>query len=170
MNGEEPRIYLLDTNIFIEAHRRYYSLTICPGFWNCLEHYSQEPRILSIDRVRQEIAEGDALDAWVNAAPDGLFVSTREDPVIRAFTEMMDWVTSSTQFRQDAKDQFARAADGWVVAYAKVHGMTVVTHERHAPDAQKNVPIPNVCIGFDVDCKDPFEMLEALDVRFYWDR
>ena len=27
-------IYLLDTNTLIEAKNRYYSMTICPGYWS----------------------------------------------------------------------------------------------------------------------------------------
>jgi hypothetical protein len=34
--------YLLDSNVFIEAYRRYYSFDICPGFWDCLVHTSNE--------------------------------------------------------------------------------------------------------------------------------
>ena len=168
MNGQGPRIYLLDTNVFIEAHRRYYSLSICPGFWECLEHYCQEPRVLSIDRVRKEISEGDALDSWVQGAPDELFVSSSEEPVIKTFTQLMNWVNASAQYRQEAKEEFARVPDGWIIAYAKVHGMTVVTQETPAPYVKRKVPIPNVCDEFDVKWKDTFEMLQELEVRFNW--
>lgn len=65
-------LFVLDTNIFIEAHRRYYAQDLCPGFWECLIHYCQERRMLSIDRVRAELMEGpnnqdapDKLAEWV---------------------------------------------------------------------------------------------------------
>lgn len=170
MNGQGPGVYLLDTNVFIEAHRRYYTLDICPGFWECLAHYCQEPRILSIDRVRQEIGAGDALHEWVQQAPDELFVSTAEESVVQAFAELMDWVNANAQFSQAAKDEFARVADGWLIAYARVHRMTVITHETYHPNIKRKVPIPNVCRRFGVDCQDPFAMLQALEVHFGWDR
>ena len=28
--------YVLDANVFIEAHQRYYALDVCPGFWLAL--------------------------------------------------------------------------------------------------------------------------------------
>ena len=60
--------YLLDTNVFIAAHRSYYPLSLCPGFWDVLTHYSQQGRVLSIDRVRNEILNGDELASWVRQA------------------------------------------------------------------------------------------------------
>jgi hypothetical protein len=53
-----------------------------------------------------------------------------------------------------------------LIAYAKVHGCTVVTHEVHAPDAKRKVPIPNVCLAFGVPCCNTFEMLDALRPQF----
>jgi len=29
--------YLLDANVYIEAHQRYYGMDLCPGFWRWLE-------------------------------------------------------------------------------------------------------------------------------------
>ncbi len=69
MNEGTSDTFLLDTNVFIEAYRRYYAMDLCPGFWECLEHYCQETRLLSIDRVQDEIIEGDTLDEWVKQAP-----------------------------------------------------------------------------------------------------
>ena len=40
--------FVLDANIFIEAHRRYYGLDLCPGFWESLRHFAERGRILSI--------------------------------------------------------------------------------------------------------------------------
>jgi len=45
-------VYVLDTNVFVQAHRRHYAFDICPGFWDCLIHHHQTGRIVSIDRVR----------------------------------------------------------------------------------------------------------------------
>ena len=65
--------YVLDTNVFITAHRSYYPLSLCPGFWKVLTHYSQQGYVLSIDRVRNEILNGDELANWVRQAPTGFF-------------------------------------------------------------------------------------------------
>ena len=168
MSEQSPAAFLLDTNVFIEAHRRYYAMDLCPGFWECLEHFCQEVRLFSIDRVRDEISEGDTLDEWVMRAPDELFVSTADEEVAGVFAEMMGWVQTNGRFLPPAKDEFARAADGWLVAYARVHGLVVVTHEVYDPNIRKKVPIPNVCRQFDVLHRDTFSMLRSLEVRFGW--
>ena len=168
-------LFVLDANIFIEAHRRYYAQDLCPGFWECLTHYSQERRMLSIDRVRAELMEGpnnqdtpDKLAEWVKHAPNDLFISSAEQPVVDAFAEMMDWVRRNDQFRSDAKAEFARVADGWVAAYAKGHNAIVVTQEKFNPDVKKRVPLPNVCRQFGVSYQDTFDMLREIEVRFDW--
>lgn len=168
MNAQPPTTYLLDTNVFVEAHRRYYALDLCPGFWECLEHYCQEPRLLSIDRVRDEIDEGDALEEWVKQAPDNLFVSTADPDVAQRYANVMTWVQGNDQFRPEAKAEFARGADGWLIAYAGVQGLAVVTHEVFDPNIRKRVPIPNVCRQFDIPCADTFSMLRSLEIRFGW--
>jgi hypothetical protein len=71
-----------------------------------------------------------------------------------------------SQFTQAARAEFATVADGWVVAYAKAHGLKVVTHEVYAPNIKKRVKIPNVCVEFSVDYCNTFEMLQELGVKF----
>ena len=82
-------------------------MDLSPGFWDCLEHFSQEGRLLSIDRVRDEVREGDKLAAWIEQAPPGLFASTANEEVVLAFGDMVQWVQSNGQYRQNAKDEFA---------------------------------------------------------------
>ncbi len=168
-------LFVLDTNIFIEAHRRYYAQDLCPGFWECLIRYCQERRMSSIDRVRAELMEGpnnqdapDKLAEWVKKAPNDLFISSAEQPVVDAFAEMMGWVQTNDQFRPNAKAEFARVADGWVAAYAKEQNATVVTQEKFDPDVKKRVPLPNVCRQFGVIYQDTFDMLREIEVRFDW--
>jgi hypothetical protein len=109
----------------------------------------------------------DRLSAWVkNAAPPTLFKGTADKAVSDAFRDMVNWVQAESQFTDEAKADFASVADGWVVAYAQANGLVVVTHEEYAPDARKKVPIPNVCLEFDVEYCNTFEMLRDLKVRF----
>ena len=167
MNQDHP-LYVLDADVFMAAHRRYYAQDLCPGFWECLTHYCREKRLLGIDRVRSEIQPPDALFEWVSRAPSELFVSSAEPPVIAAFTEMVNWVQGNEQFLPEAKTEFAEVADGWVAAYARVHNAVVVTQEVFNADVRKRVPLPNVCRQFGVDYRDTFEMLRELEVRFDW--
>ena len=170
MSSQPRRLFVLDANVFITAHRGYYTLDLCPGFWNCLIHHFHSGRILSIDRVRDElIGNGDELSDWVQDAPADMFVASLEKPVIDAYQEVMSWVHGDPQFYTQAKDEFSRGADGWLVAYAMSHNVTLVTLEAYQNGAKRRVPIPNVCEQFRVARMDTFEMLCELDVRFDWD-
>lgn len=165
-----PPIYVLDTSVFIQAHRQYYTFDICPGFWSSLLHYQKAGRIISIDRVRNEILKGDALEAWVRQKTQASLFASTVDPIItNDFSAMMKWVQGEAQFMNEAKAEFARVADGWVVAYAKSRNdYVVVTQEEWAPYVKKKVPLPNVCKKFNVPYINIFLMLKDLKVQFHF--
>jgi len=162
------RRYVLDANVFIEAKDRYYGFPLCPGFWKALTEEHKNKRVYSIDKVRDELSdEGDELSTWAkDTVPKTFFKETQDQAVITAFQEMVAWVNFESQFTSAAKAEFASAADGWVIAHAKVNGMIVVTHEEYAPDVKRKVPMPNVCLEFGVDYINTFEMLGDLKVKF----
>lgn len=162
-----PDRYVLDANVFIEPHQRFYGFDICPGYWTALKRLNQASSICSIDKVRKELlAQDDALSDWVKDLdlPD-FFKQTSDQAVIRQYRDMIAWVQANPQFTNSAKAKFASAADGWLVAFAKVSRKIVVTLEVYDANIKKDVPIPNLCEQFDVPYVDLFEMLRALDVK-----
>lgn len=163
-------MFLLDTNVFVEAYQRYYAPDLCPGFWECLSYHARQRHLSSIDKVQAEIREGDALSRWIRDAPDEMFVSSADPAVADTFKAMMTWVQRNPRFLPRAKSEFAVVADGWLAAYAKVHDAVVVTHEATSPNVKRRVPLPNVCDQFGVVTRDTFAMLRALEVRFDWRR
>jgi len=159
--------YVLDANVLIEAARHYYAFDLAPRFWESLVSHADDGRIQSIDKVKAELERGkNGLAEWVKRDFDGAFASTDDTDVIQVFSEIMTWVNGQDQFSNAAEAAFAGGADGWLVAYAKMKGYVVVTHEVLAPDVRRKVPIPNVCKEFDVEYIDTFEMLRRLGVRF----
>lgn len=158
--------YVLDANVFIEAKNRYYAFDLVPKFWSILIDQADNGRILSIDRVKEELERGkDELAAWVKEKFDNAFVSTDDEDVIQSYSKVMSWVQAHPQFTDGAKADFAKGADGWLVAYAKVNGCVVVTHEQPSTDVKTRVPIPNVCQAFNVLFDDTFKMLRKLGVK-----
>jgi len=163
-----PSVFVIDANVLMQAHRLYYAFPICPGFWDFLLQQYQDGHIVSVDKVRAEIDPGDALFQWVQSSvPPALFAYTQASAVGSNFSALAGWVQSQGQFTQAAKDEFARVADGWLVAYAQAHPHhVVVTMEERADQAKKNVPLPNVCLQFGVRYTDTFTMLKELGGRF----
>ncbi len=160
--------YVLDANVFIEAQQKYYAFDLCPGFWTELIRLHRMKRVCSIDRVLTEIEMGnDRLRQWSRKkASEGFFKRTADQDVGDWFAKMVRWVQNEQQFTSEAKAQFASVADGWVMAYARTNGSVVVTHEVYAPEVKRQVPMPNVCIKFNIDYCNLFEMLRHLKVTF----
>lgn len=111
-----PHGYILDTNVFIEAARRYYALDIAPGFWNALIKHAGYGRIISIDMVKDEIDKGnDALKIWINSHFQRWFESTVQEDVTKSYSVVIAWAQSQTQYSPAAKTDFAGCPDGWII-------------------------------------------------------
>jgi hypothetical protein len=164
--------YVLDSDVFIAAKNSYYAFSICPGFWDSLIHHHHEDHVCSIDRVRGELLAGNKTEdlvLWVRGSlPTSFFRDTAEAAVLRAYTEIMLWVQRNSQYFDHAKAKFATEADGWLVAYALVHEITVVTNEQPRPQSRSRILLPDVCDHFNVAYTDTFLMLKDLLVQYQW--
>lgn len=156
--------YVLDANVFIEAAKRYYAFDIVPSFWQMLTTQAGNGRVLSIDRVRDELLRDD-LAMWANSAFQEFFASTSDQEVIAAYRYIMDWSQNQSQFTEAAKAEFANVADGWLIAYALAKGCAIVTHEQFDPNIRRKIKIPNACQACDVPYLDTFKMIRALGVE-----
>ncbi len=70
------KVYLLDTNIFIEPYRTFYSFDYGMAFWDFLKHQAINGHVFSIDKVYTELSRiEDQLFDWVerNLKPLGFF-------------------------------------------------------------------------------------------------
>lgn len=163
-------IYLLDSNVFIQANRQYYAFDLCPGFWKCLVSKATPGQLQSIDRVKAELKHGhDDLWDWAESeVPATFFAPSGDSDVINHYTKIMIWVQGQAQFTPEAKAEFARVADGWLIAYAMAKARVLVTHEAYNPNIRKKVPMPNICKEFGVPYLDTFAMLRQLDAKFDW--
>lgn len=166
------RRYVVDSDVFITAKNLYYAFDICPGFWKSLIHHHGKRRVYSIDRVRNELLAGrktEDLVQWVtNDLPSSFFYDTDSEEVTSAYAEVMLWVQREAHYFDRAKAKFATEADGWLVAYAKVHDAIVVTNEQPRPESRNRVLLPDACARFEVTYKDTFAMCRDLAIRFVW--
>jgi hypothetical protein len=162
-------MFVLDANIFVEAHKRYYSFDIAPGFWQALKQKAEENLLISIDRIYSEIdkfGEDDELKTWAKTEFKDYFISTDHIEIFTAYSEIMEWAINQSQYNKSAKSEFASVADSWLLAYAKAFNSTIVTHEEYKPEIKRKIPIPNVCRAFDIPYINTFEMLRRLNIRF----
>lgn len=157
-------MFLVDTNILVEAYRRYYAFDLVPSFWEFLNRNFGAGSLVSIKPL-DELKEGnDALTEWAKNR-FRFFRDIADGATIQAMGEIADWVKQQG-YRQSAVDEFLGIADYFLVAYAAAHGLTVLTHELPRPESKKRVLIPDVCRAFGVDYVDTFTMMRALGARF----
>lgn len=164
-------LYVLDANVFIGAYRGYYAFEVAPSFWDALVNLASNSKICSIDRIQHEIInpkdkDPDKLHEWTTDNFKDYFEGTDAVDVLENYALIQQWSFNNSQFTDAAKDEFARNADAWLIAYAKAKGSTLVTHEVYNPQMKKRILIPVVCENFGVNYVNTFEMLKNLQVQF----
>lgn len=170
---------MLDASVLIDAKNTYYAFDICPGFWRAISRHHELGRVFSIDKVKKELIqpiskelesegiEEDQLSIWVRKSmPASFFKATSSADVAAEYKAMVNWVQNSERFLPEAKEEFARVADGWLVAFAKTNRVIVVTREVPAPSSKKEVKIPDVCMKFGVQYCDTYDFLRNLKEKF----
>ena len=162
--------YLLDSNVFIQAHRMHYPFDVVPSFWNKLLDLSDNQTIISIDKVKKELCDNanqDILSDWcVNELHLKFFVNT--DSCIDKYAEIANWIANNTQFTQQAKNDFLTTdlADPWLIAYAIKNNSVIVTHEISKPNSKARIKIPEPCNYFGVRFINPIDMFRELKEKF----
>lgn len=160
--------YLLDANVFIQAKNLHYGFDVCPAFWDWLIRENAAGSVFSIEKVSDELVAGaDELAQWAAARGRGFFVAP-DNEVVPALTRVSAWANGQG-YEPAAVATFLQVADYWLVAHALAHQHTVVTHEVPAQTVRK-VKIPNACLGLNIPCLTPFEMLRRERARFVLER
>lgn len=166
-------IYILDSNFFIQAHRMTYPLDVAIGFWDKVKKLAAENKIISIDKVRDEIYENnDELKAWLetNIQPE-FYKITQTPDVLSKYTDIVRWANSRiSHYLQRALDEFLQAenADTWLIAYAlSLSGdRRIVTYETSEPNRRNKIKIPDVCQPFGISTATTIEMFRNLGETF----
>lgn len=157
-------MYLLDTNVFIQAKNLYYGFDFCPAFWDWLLRQNAAGRVFSIEKVGDEIATGaDTLSQWAAGLGPGFFQQP-DQTVVPSLSRVSTWVTAQN-YEPAAINTFLQVADYYLVAHALAKQYTVVTHEI-PQTSQRRVKIPNACIGLGLRFMTPYEMLRVEKARF----
>jgi hypothetical protein len=134
------------------------------AFWDWLVQEHENGRVFSVERVGDEVQAGsDELAEWAEAR--GLEFFVRPDAaVFPALARVSEWATSQS-YEPAAVNTFLQVADYYLVAQALAGGHTVVTHEIPSASPRK-IKIPDACIGLDIKCMSPYEMLRKERARF----
>lgn len=164
-------IYVLDSNFFIQAHRFHYPIDVASGFWNKIKHLADQGKVISIDKVKDEIyGKNDALEAWCRTnLPLDFFKDTSS--VIPEYVQVTAWAMSRrNHYLPNAINEFLDAdeADAFLVSYclSDPTNRIVVTQEISEPGRKNKVKIPEACIALNVPYLNTIEMLRQLGETF----
>ncbi len=139
----KDKVYLLDTNIFIEPYRTFYSLDYGTAFWDFLKYQAKNDQIFSIDKV------------YTEQGKRGIF----KDEAIKEFKKEDNadpWLVAYAMHYRDRKSVFKKE-------------IVIVTQEKLDRNRKNKIPIPIVCEEFSVECCDLFTMLRELGFKIRFD-
>jgi predicted nucleic acid-binding protein len=152
--------YCLDTNVLIEAWNKYYSMSLCPEFWEILDDLARRGIIFCTMEVKKEIQKADdGLSNWVGTRPH-IFKEVTEDVQanLRIILEKHGRLVDSSRGRS--------TADPWVIAHANSEKAVVVTKEGIEKTGSKRIKIPNVCIDLGIAWMDDFQFFNEVGMKF----
>jgi len=165
----EP-LFIIDTNVFIQAHRTTYPLDIVPGFWEKIIDLANRDKIVSIDQVKNEIYKNDdELKTWCKAKLPEKF--WQNSAIASSFyAEIAVWAAGQTErYSPGAINEFldAEVADAFVVAFSLMSRNTnfVVTYEVES-NKKSRIKIPDVCKAFQIKYINPIGMFRMIGEGF----
>lgn len=156
-------MFLIDSNVLIEAKNFYYAFGVAPGFWQWIEVAHAAGDVASIPAVRDELLEqDDELSDWTRRLPPTFWLEETAETVA-ALRSLAHWaMNEAPRFTQQARTDFLASADYRLIAEARAGSHTVVTREQPAPMAIKRILIPDACSAHAVQCASPFDVYSAL--------
>lgn len=137
--------YSIDTNIVINMSRDM-PRDVWSGIWDAMEELVATGRANMTQEAFRELGGvDDGCTEWAKQLPG--FVHDANDEEIAVAVEISQRLPTWVQDKKNA-------ADPWVIAHAKIRGLTVVSEERpNGPGAlEHNLKIPTVAAMYDVAC------------------
>lgn len=160
-------LYLLDSNVLIDANRDYYSLERVPEFWDWLLYIASLTRVRVPTEIYEELKEGnDDLKDWVVDYQDDIVLveTVSEEAVSYVLGEGYAYDLNDEEIEKIGMDPF-------LIAYAMedIENRCVVTTEASKPKKKRaNRHMPDVCGDLNVKCCDTFGFLREMDFRTNW--
>ena len=166
-------LYILDSNVLIDANRDYYPYDRVPEFWNWLLHHCRRGHVkIPVEIFNEVVPVGsrrkDRLTKWMkdnrsDVILDEIARRTLIDRIIRS-----EYTSDPTATEVEKMGQ-----DPCLLSYAYRYSdeRTVVTTERPRPSAHgANRKIPDVCKRLNLKCIHTYEFIRELNFRTDWNR
>ena len=164
MTDNKIKKYCLDSNVLIEAWRKYYSPDYCGDYWEILSYLGDNNIIFIPQMVFNELTNyDDKLADWIKISK--IHPHKITEKVNKCLTDMY---ANNPKHKNlvDIKRQKS-IADPWVVAHAIAEEACVVTKEIFLTAINTDkVRIPNVCKNMGIQCINDFEFIKEVNIKF----
>jgi hypothetical protein len=166
------KVYVLDSNFFIQAHRTYYPFDVTVGFWNKIKVLAESGQVISIDKVKDEIYENvDVLSAWCKDNLPADFFKDTSGVIATEYSTVVRWANSrSNHYMPQALNEFldSKEADAFLVAFvlADLSDRVVVTDEESNVNMKRKIKIPEPCNALGVPFCNAMNMFRQLGETF----
>lgn len=165
------KIYVVDSNFFIQAHRATYPLDVATSFWSKVRELAEAGTIVSIDKVKKELFDkNDDLEDWcVNNLPTEFFKDSSS--ALGEYGQISAWaISKNDHYLPQAINEFLDAdeADAFLISYAlaDIQNRVLVTQEVSRPQQKKKIQIPEPCDVFGVKYMNTIQMFRELGITF----
>jgi len=155
-DSEQNRIFVLDTNILIEMNR-WIPLGLCPEFWQLLGQALHDKKWVLLDIVVKEVGFPQTLVDWCKKQKDAGLVTEIEDShrqrgvEINGLYKMIDEASGKSE------------SDTYLIAYAEISGMVVLSREGPKKPAETLFKVPDVCGKLNIPCsREPGEFYRKI--------
>jgi Domain of unknown function (DUF4411) len=146
--------YCIDTSCLIAAWEERYPPENFPKFWDLLHGAIASGRIRAPLAVLDETEKKSKdLHAWLRGRPH-LFVQYEEDIQL----EVRAVLAKHPRLVMEKKQRYS--ADPFVIAIAKIRGLTIVTEE-HPTGSLTRPNIPDVCRDYHLECISLLQLIRA---------
>ena len=158
-------LYLLDTNVLIDAQHKFYPIDRIPEFWAWLVSCGKQQQMKIPVEIYEEILPGqkqDPLRSWLQKNKAILYLKESVNNIL--VQEVMD------KYAPDLTDEEIETCgrDPFLIAYALCDSKDriVVTNEISRPNRKRaNRHIPDVCKDLDIQVCNTWQFIEKLDFR-----
>lgn len=149
--------FILDTNIFLQAKNFNYPMRYFPGFWDWLDLGFKSGQLILHSSVYKEVIAGnDEASDWIRGRSQYV-INKNTNELLGNHKKIANFVKEKG-FKYI--DGFLAKADSRIIAYAMCTHDTIITLEKSEPSAKKNPKIPDVCLQFNVKCKNLLYLFE----------
>lgn len=160
-NDHSDPLFCIDTSSFIHAWNRDYPPDVFPGVWENLSLYANIGLIIAPEEVLIELERGgDEIYEW---AREHTLMFHQPDTEVQAEVSRIvnNWSASVPSVSHDGV-----WADPYVIAFAVVNQLMVITGEGRVGSNARIHKIPNICDTLGVPCDNLLGLLRSQGLSF----